>query len=580
MRILFWSAVIASMFFSACQKETSKERNNKVLSEPQPLSAKLQGNIYDEHGVPAAGVMITVANQTTTTNPSGYFKLDHVTLDQNASVVTAEKAGYFKAFRTFCATSATNQVVIRLTKKMAAGRIDANSGGTVALSNGSKISFKTNSVVIASSGIPYSGDIHVFAAYIDPTSENIGENFPGSVLADDNKGKRVVLSSYGMLAVELESTSGEKLQIAPGQSAMISSTIPSSLLSTAPVTIPLWYINEQTGIWKEEGLAVKSGSSYVGEVKHFSWWNCDVPNSAVMFTTKIRSADGLPLTNACVRARSLGNFNVNGYTWTDSLGQVRSPMPINQDVYLEILDPCKQVIYSKIIGPFTQNTDMADINVSRSASIVTIKGNVAGCSGEKLTKSYVVITVNNIVYTSTVDGNGNFMTSFTRCAGTATNAEIFGVNPLLLQQGSPLTLNITAPVTDVGTITACGNPLQQFIDYTLDGVQYIILDSLDAYINQVPATGESISLIFGKGMASSERLNFSINNATGPGSYPLNGLGIRNYYSISTNPAVVNLTTFPQIPGQYFEGTFSAGFTQSAGPLHTVNGSFRLRRRY
>jgi hypothetical protein len=35
----------------------------------------------------------------------------------------------------------------------------------------------------------------------------------------------------------------------------------------------LWSFDEAKGLWKEEGQAIKTGSNYVGDVSHFSFWN-------------------------------------------------------------------------------------------------------------------------------------------------------------------------------------------------------------------------------------------------------------------------------------------------------------------
>jgi hypothetical protein len=64
-----------------------------------------------------------------------------------------------------------------------------------------------------------------------------------------------------------------KLQ--PGKTAKLRFTIPSSLRSTAPATIPLWSVDETTGLWKQEGSATKGTDYYEGDVSHFSFWNCD-----------------------------------------------------------------------------------------------------------------------------------------------------------------------------------------------------------------------------------------------------------------------------------------------------------------
>jgi hypothetical protein len=161
-----------------------------------------------------------------------------------------------------------NQVIIKLIRKDLSSSINSTSGGDVALLNGSKI-FLPARGIIKSSGESYAGTVNVYASYIDPTLQDISETIPGSFMADNKEGKRVSLTSFGMLAVELESSTGETLQIAPGNTATLSIPIPPSIASSPPSSISLWYMNEQTGTWKEEGSAKRNGNRLCGEVKHF-----------------------------------------------------------------------------------------------------------------------------------------------------------------------------------------------------------------------------------------------------------------------------------------------------------------------
>ena len=111
--------VITSAMFSQCQRELSYvgtgDSGQVVL--PSPLTANLQGNILDENGQPAANVVIKVGSEITATDTKGYFRINKAPLDKNAALVVADKTGYFTAYRSFSATSGTNQVVIKLTKK-------------------------------------------------------------------------------------------------------------------------------------------------------------------------------------------------------------------------------------------------------------------------------------------------------------------------------------------------------------------------------------------------------------------------------------------------------------------------------
>src|SRR6266508_2099355 len=178
---------LISMISFDCQKEIGYSYGN----ENQNLSfiiATLQGNILDENGQPAIDVAITAGNKITTTNAHGYFRIILALLDKHASLVIAEKPGYFKAYRTFLATSGVNQVLIKLVKKSFSGSINSSAGGDIVLANGSKISLPTNGIIKAS-GDAYNGTINVYTSYIDPTSQDIPQTIPGSFMADDKNDK-------------------------------------------------------------------------------------------------------------------------------------------------------------------------------------------------------------------------------------------------------------------------------------------------------------------------------------------------------------------------------------------------------
>jgi hypothetical protein len=164
-------------------------------------------------------------------------------------------------------------------------------------------------------------------------------------MGDDKNNKRVVLSSYGMLAVVLESTGGEKLQISTGNTASLIIPIPSSKVSSAPATISLWYVDELTGIWKEQGTAQKNGNSYVGTVKHFCYWNCDSPLPAIGFSATFKTSDGVPLTNTYIVIKPANSDSAFGFAhgYTDSLGQVSGLIPANINLVLEVY--CNKIGY-------------------------------------------------------------------------------------------------------------------------------------------------------------------------------------------------------------------------------------------
>ena len=575
--------IFLSVLFFQCQKEVSYIGGpDPVIVAPEPITARLQGTVFNEAGQPAQNVTVKVGNQTAMTDARGYFRIMNAPLDKKSSVVTAEKSGYFKAYRTFSATSGTNQVVIKLVPKTLAGTIDAASGGNVTLTNGSKVALPANAVVRASNNAAYTGTINVYAAYIDPTAADIDQTVPGSFMANDINGSRVILSSYGMMAVELESTAGDKLQIKSGAVASLTTPIPASVQATAPQTIALWSVDEQTGIWEEEGTATKQGNVYVGDVKHFSFWNCDVSVNAVHISMTVKNSTGQPLVYAHVKLkRTTGNLTQT-HGWTDSLGQVSGYVPNNEVLLLEVVDQCNNVLYSQNIGPFTQSTNIGVITVSNSATgLITVTGKLLDCSSNPVTNGMALIYYGSFTAYASTDATGNFSSTFTTCSSAPATLDILGIDNAALVQSNLTTVNVTTPSTNTGNINVCGTSAQEYINYTLDGTSYTIAntpaDSLDAWTSS-QGTTQHVTFINAFQMSTNNGIYFSFSSPSlANGTYAMMTLGVQTFNQVSiVQPSTVTMTNFPTVPGQYYEGTFTAQF--NSGGAHTLTGNFRIRK--
>jgi hypothetical protein len=580
-------SVLCALFFS-CQKEYNIDLDTPATSTTRLASnsVNLQGNIYDEKGQPASGATVIVGKQRVITDENGYFRIDKAPISGVSPMITVEKDGYFKTFRSFRLTSGTTQLVVQLTKKESIGTITATTGGELALQNGSRVALAAGGVVYAGTGSAYTGNVNVYASYIDPVSPNIGTTVPGSFMATDQKGDRVVLESYGMLAVELESSSGEKLQVAPGKTATVSFAIPSSLLSAAPATIPLWYVDEKTGLWQEEGTATKNGNRYTGTVSHFTFWNADKPLIPVQLTASFKTADNLPLSGACIKLTSKGAVDVMGTIWTDSLGQINEMVPLNQSLLIEILDPCKNIVYSEQLPAITGKLDKGIIRLNANkASVLTVKGRLSGC-GSKALNGFAVITVNNMSHYAAADGNGNFSTNFITCSNTNT-VQVYGVDLNTFQRGNKITLQANGAVADAGNISSCGMAIDEYLQYELDAVSYKVVDSLSTMFlqsgnnflnnsNTIAATEPSHYFI-------ARGLSFMV--MTGPtgriGTYTFPKVlvtRVGNYRISTITKADVIFSSFANKANEYFEGMIDVQFTDSSRSQHALFGRFRMMR--
>ena len=172
--------------------------------------------------------------------------------------------------------------------------------------------------MVTKQGSAYSGAVTVFAYFLDLTKSGAYDKMPGSLRGMTTDNIEQSLTSYGMMAVELVGSNGEALQLATGKTANLSFPIAASLTASAPATIPLWYFNETTSLWAQQVTATKTGNNYVGDVAHFTWWNCDYGGGPITYSIKFIDQNGNTVNNQNVFNVSFGcnqliikTFNAN-----------------------------------------------------------------------------------------------------------------------------------------------------------------------------------------------------------------------------------------------------------------------------
>jgi len=392
----FFLIIATTTLLFSCKKNPGSD-TTITLPEPPDLTTKIYssvtGFVTDAAEAAVVNATVQIGSITVTTDKYGYFEARNTEVVQNAAVVTVSKTGYFKAVKTYNAVAGKVPFFrIKLINKPVAGTINGSSGGTVTLSNNFSISIPANAVVNATTNATYSGTVNVAAYWIDPTSTDLPRIMPGDLRGLNTDGNLQLLTTYGMTAVELTGTGGELLQIASGKKASLSSPIPSSMLTTAPATIPLWYFDETKGLWKQEGSAVKSGSNYIGDVSHFSFWNYDVPNSYVQFNCTLVNQIGQPLQNVLVKISDVNNPSNARFGFTDSTGYTRGAIPANAQLRLEVFSNaiCANTLYTQNFTANTANISLGSVTVNTASSQSTVSGTVTNCANMPVTNGYIV----------------------------------------------------------------------------------------------------------------------------------------------------------------------------------------------
>ena len=584
--LIMTASIACYLVFSSCHKE-GRSPGTENPPPDKMVTAGLQGRVLDENGLPVKDATVTSGTAVTTTDVDGVFRFGSIQIAERFGFVKVVKTGYFTGSRTIVSNAnAMNFVRIDLIPKVSAGSFSAVSGGNVPLPSGGSVSFATNTIVNATSKAAYTGTVHVYAAYLDPTDENIGKHMPGDLRGIDKSNKETGLQSFGMMAVELEGDGGEKLQIASGIATSgkptLTMPIPAALQAGAPSSIPLWHFNDSTGKWMEEGTATRSGNNYIGQVGHFSFWNCDAPCAIINFQVHLKDQNGNPV--------AYGNLEFASETagtrfgQTDSAGYAQGWIVKGQTIALTVKDDCGNVLYTKSIAPATADIDLGTISVTLSKSLLTLTGTAVDCSRSLVADGFVNALVDGLIYRGSV-ANGHFTLPVHRCSILDTDIKLAAGDLSSLQLGEERTVSLSSGNQDVGELTACGKSFDQYVRYTINGISHYITSPSDPLAVYQIDGGFQIALDDGN----SDPACFIQFNALNAGDFPVAslelGTGNNVFYHSSTTTGgakSVNgtITRFGETKG-YIEGNFS-GTVVLVGTLksYPVSGSFKVIRNF
>jgi uncharacterized protein (TIGR02145 family) len=412
--------------------------NPKILGTAIKTSVK--GSVDDEYGNKVSGAIVTAGSQTVTTDIAGVFILEDIDAFEKIGYVKVEKQGYFTGSRSFVPATGGASVTIRLLSNRKSGTISASTGGKVS-AEGVEVNFTPG--IIVKNKVRYSGTVNVSIQYINPTSEFFEEEMPGNLYGVKND-ELMGLTSYGMVGVELKDDSGQPLQIAEGEKATVSFSIPATLVSSAPSSIDLWSFDEENGFWKNEGVAKKQNDKYVAEVSHFSFWNCDIPWNFVTIKGKVKLEGSdfvLQGFKVVLTSSSIGFAT----SITNELGIFGGYVPKNETLKIDIYYYCANgtgpKIYSGTIGPFS--TDIIIPDIFTQGNLIT--GNVVNCNNEIQNTSYVFAN-GQLYFTS----NGKF--SFLACGSSIS---ITPYTSFPSTSGIPLSVQVKGGVQNIGNLQSC-----------------------------------------------------------------------------------------------------------------------------
>ncbi len=589
--IRFLIPVIATLFFVSCQKDLTAPDTGTVNLIPDlttKVNSSVSGFVTDENNLPVKDAVVNAGGLSAMTDKYGYFEIRNTQVVKDAAVVTVAKAGYFKGIKTYAGEN--NKAAffrIKLLPKVNAGTISATAGGSVSLSNGLIVALPVNAVVVASNYSAYTGTVNVAAYWIDPTAADLNMMMPGDLRGINTSGAIKRLTSYGMVAVELTGAAGELLQIAAGKKATLTFPIPAAITATATSTIPLWSFDEAKGLWKEEGQAAKTGNTYVGEVGHFSFWNCDQPADYVQFDCTVKGQDGNPLAYIPVKISIVGGGPYDArFGYTDSTGYVHGLVPDNASLLLEVYTyyNCGSPVYGQNFTTSNVAVSLGTITVTNTLNTASVSGTVTDCSNNPVTNGYVMLLENNYYSRYSISNTGSFIFNRLMCSSTA-NVSLLAEDLNNAQQSTLQPQTLVPGANAIGNIQACGTSISEYITWAVDGASSVTLTAADSLAHYGNAGTTSSQMIAASNSGSSNYINFGFDGAgmvvgsTQLLTY-LYATPLNNQNMTIVNALALQITEYGPVGG-FISGNFTVNmFDNTNSTTHTVVCSFRVRRSF
>ncbi len=409
-------ACVMTMILLSCHKDSSFEEFNEtvttgdVVIDISTIKGEVSGIVYDESNQAVSNVTISINGYQEQTDQNGIFYFPNAQLNERGTYIKAEKDGYILGSDFIYPEAGLNTSYIQMMQLSQDISFQADAGGTVPIERGGSIEFNPDAITSALGGT-YTGKVNVTAKRLATDDPRLEDKMPGDLVGRNASNHEVVLATLGMVAVELRGENGEELNLREGSMARITFPIAEQDQAFAPDQIPLWYFDEDKGLWIEEGNATKVGNNYVGEVAHFSFWNCDAPFELINLCVSIVNENGTPADDVKVKICTNGLGTRSG---RPQRGILRGKVPKNEVLEFKVFEnsDCGELLYQQEIGPFTEDVKLDPI-VLQDGSKFLLTGNVL-CNGVTVTNAQLVIQGNNFIDLVQANENGQF--SYSTCS--------------------------------------------------------------------------------------------------------------------------------------------------------------------
>jgi alpha-tubulin suppressor-like RCC1 family protein len=425
------STSLLSSSSSSVPVSSSVPASSSSQSSIAPLFLTVTGKVVDELGVPvsSATIAVTGTNALASTALDGSFSVDVSTL--TPAILRITKSGFASTIRAAATANDNSFFAQRIVMHSVGATInfDAASDNILRVPGSTaRVDLPAGSLANADGSV-FNGTAKVTLTPIDPS---IDIDFMPGVMVDSETG--TAIESLGAMGVEFTDAEGRPLNLGANKSADIripATPAPGGIL---PETIPLYHLNETTGLWEQDGTAslatdrATGKQYYAGETDHFSWWNSD------------RMFDRATIDYSQTSSAALCNYSALPGNVTmvmqgvDFLGRQAISPKTGEPLYAKALSKARLMLIAEdnILDAIdiTMPASGASVSLSRCLIVpqqVTVSGKVTVTSGEL---SFYRVQISGATFrTRTVEiaADGSYSTSVYANTGAITARLVGGI---------------------------------------------------------------------------------------------------------------------------------------------------------
>jgi len=404
--------------FSLESEEAQNKRISSIITKDQ-VSSDIVIKVVNNQEIIQPNSKVRIMDKEILTDERGLAIFENITVNKDYLLVTVEKVGFQKGFKTITPSSdgitninvmlQDNGIQLSLNNSALGGKLEGQ---------GVTLSFPTNALLDKDGNI-YKGEAVVQVKYFNMNNEEGIRAQPGTLVGITEDNNEVGLVSEGMLTVDIFDKNGSRLQV--DKSKKVAIKMPAS--TDGPNTIALWHLNETLGLWVEVGQAIKKGGNYEFEVSHFSTYNLDFPIAdSINFCVDISYTNGNSASNQFYKIlyQNQSGQTLNRCLSTNDSGKLclRRALP---GKYIFIDNQCGQAT-SKELNISEDGTYNIVYDINDTRTYVKVSGSLADCNNILYRNKFFGFFIDNVpnsrvteIFVGKTNNRGEFTIYKTLC---------------------------------------------------------------------------------------------------------------------------------------------------------------------